>query len=144
VSKKKTASLVLRERIEARILFFRGRSVKLDRDLASLLLLQNVIPSKRSLGGAVRYVFTHEGIAMLSSVLRSESALRVNIEIMRTFVRLRAMLLSHEELSRKLAALEKKYSTKFKMVFEAIKQLMEPSSVPEEKGRIGFRTRGTD
>jgi hypothetical protein len=75
---------------------------------------------------------------MLSSVLRSELAVRVNIGIMRTFVRLRAMLSSHERLARKLAALERKYDTKFKVVFEAIKQLMEPPIRPEKTGRIGF------
>ena len=63
---------------------------------------------------------------MLSSVLRSERAVQVNIEIMRTFVRLRAMLSSHEDLSRKLAALEKKYDLQFKAVFEAIRELMTP------------------
>ena len=173
-----TSALALRHLIEAKILFFRGRKVMLDRDLASLygvkpiplrqqvsrncerfpedfmfrltrneadlLVSQNVIPSKRSLGGSLPYVFTQEGIAMLSSVLRSKLAVRVNIEIMRTFVRLRAMLSSHEELASKLAALERKYDTKFKVVFEAIKQLMEPPDSPEKTGRIGFRTNETD
>ena len=111
---------------------------------ADLLVSQNVIPSKRSLGGSLPYVFTQEGVAMLSSVLRSELAVRVNIEIMRTFVRLRTMLSSHEILARKLTALERKYDTKFKVVFEAIKQLMEPPSQPERTGRIGFRTKDRD
>jgi hypothetical protein len=73
---------------------------------------------------------------MLSSVLKSERAVLVNVEIMRTFVRLRRILGSHEELARKLAALEKKYDRQFKVVFDAIRELMAPS---KPKGRlIGF------
>jgi len=83
------------------------------------------------------YAFTEQGVAMLSSVLRSRRAIRVNIEIMRAFIRLRQMLASHVELARKLDALEKKYDAQFKQVFEAIRQLMAP---PEPKRRpIGFR-----
>ena len=84
------------------------------------------------------YAFTEQGVAMLSSVLRSERAVRVNIEIMRAFVRLRALLASHEGLARKLAALEKKYDANFKVVFDAIRSLMTP---PEPSRRpIGFGT----
>lgn len=83
------------------------------------------------------YAFTEQGVAMLSSVLRSRRAVQVNIEIMRAFIRLRQMLASHAELARKLDALEKKYDAQFKDVFEAIRQLMAP---PEPKRRaIGFR-----
>ena len=83
------------------------------------------------------YAFTEQGVAMLSSVLRSRRAIRVNIEIMRAFIRLRQMLAGHVELARKLDALEKKYDAQFKQVFEAIRQLMAP---PEPKRRpIGFR-----
>jgi hypothetical protein len=86
------------------------------------------------------YAFTEQGVAMLSSVLRSGRAIQVNIEIMRAFIRLRQMLASHVELARKLAALEKKYDAQFKQVFEAIRQLMIP---PEPKRRpIGFRKGG--
>ena len=82
------------------------------------------------------YVFTEQGVAMLSSVLNSERAVKVNIEIMRTFVRLRQMLASNAELARKLASLEKKYDEHFKVVFDAIRELMKP---PEPKrSRIGF------
>lgn len=81
--------------------------------------------------------FTEHGVAMLSSVLNSPRAVQVNIEIMRTFVRLRRILASHAELARKLDALEKKYDAQFKVVFDAIRQLMAP---PEPKRRsIGFR-----
>jgi phage regulator Rha-like protein len=86
------------------------------------------------------YAFTEQGVAMLSSVLRSQRAIQVNIEIMRAFIRLRQMLASHVELARKLDALEKKYDAQFKQVFEAIRHLMAP---PEPKRRpIGFRKGG--
>jgi len=73
---------------------------------------------------------------MLSSVLRSRRAVQVNIEIMRTFVRLREMIASHKDLARRLNELEKKYDGQFKVVFDAIRQLMEP---PDSKRRIGFK-----
>ena len=82
------------------------------------------------------YAFTQEGIAMLSSVLRSERAIQANIAIMRAFVQLRQMLLSHKELAQKLAILEKRYDAQFKVVFAAIRELMNPP-VPT-RGRIGF------
>src|SRR3990172_145732 len=96
-----------------------------------------VISSWGGLRRATPYAFTEQGVAMLSSVLRSTRAIKVNIEIMRAFVRLRQMLASHAELARKFDALEKKYDDQFKEVFEAIRQLMAP---PEPKRRaIGFR-----
>ena len=73
------------------------------------------------------YAFTEQGVAMLSSVLRSQRAIRVNVEIMRAFVRLRRMLVSHDELAQKVATLERKYDGQFKVVFEAIRKLMAPS-----------------
>ena len=82
------------------------------------------------------YAFTEQGVAMLSSILRSPRAIAVNIEIMRAFVRLREALTSHKDLARKFAALEAKYDAQFKTVFEAIRQLMIP---PTTKRRgIGF------
>jgi len=84
------------------------------------------------------YVFTEQGVAMLSSVLRSPRAVQVNIEIMRAFVRLRSLLASHEQLAAKLVALEKKYDVQFKVVFDAIRALMEPAD--KENGHIGFHT----
>ena len=83
------------------------------------------------------FAFTEQGVAMLSSVLHSERAVRVNIEIMRAFVQLRQILSSHADLARKLAALEKKYDTQFKIVFDAIRELMAPPE-PSRKRRIGF------
>jgi hypothetical protein len=83
------------------------------------------------------YAFTEQGVAMLSSVLRSPRAIHVNIEIMRSFVRLRSMLATHEELHKKLASLEKKYDDQFKVVFEAIRQLMSPDR--RASRTIGFK-----
>ena len=82
------------------------------------------------------YAFTEQGVAMLSSVLRSKRAVQVNIEIMRAFVRLRRLLAGHAELARKLAALEKKYDAQFKVVFDAIRELMAPKK--PRRRRIGF------
>jgi len=92
-------------------------------------------------GGARRaapYAFTEQGVAMLSSVLRSKRAVLVNIQIMRTFVRLRRLLASHAELQRRLDDLEKKYDKTFKVVFDAIRELMEPPEKPRK--RIGFQS----
>ena len=83
------------------------------------------------------YAFIEQGVAMLSSVLHSDRAIQVNIEIMRAFVRLRQMLSTNAELSRKLAALEKKYDIQFKAVFVAIRELMTPLE-PKKKRPIGF------
>lgn len=97
--------------------------------------------SRRGSHGGRRYLpyaFTEQGVAMLSSVLRSKRAVQVNIAIMRTFVRLREMLLSNADLARKLDALEKKYDAQFKVVFDAIRELMTP---PEPQRRqIGFHS----
>ena len=84
------------------------------------------------------YAFTEHGILMLSSVLRSERAILVNIQIMRTFVRLREIFASNTELNRRLDAFERTYDGQLKVVFEAIKQLMGPA-VPKKKPPIGFR-----
>ena len=82
-------------------------------------------------------VFTEQGVAMLSSVLRSERAVLVNIEIMRAFVRMRELMATHRDLAEKLERLEKKYDVQFKVVFDAIRQLMEPPP-GGGKRRIGF------
>ena len=82
------------------------------------------------------YAFTERGVAMLSSVLRSQRAVQVNIEIMRAFVRLRQMLASHHELSLRLDELEQKYDEQFRAVFDAIRQLMAPPEPPRR--RLGF------
>jgi hypothetical protein len=85
------------------------------------------------------YVFTEQGVAMLSSVLNSEGAIEANIVIMRAFVRLREMMLSNDELNRKINALEQKYDEKFKVVFAALRKLI---AAPEKPRReIGFKSR---
>ena len=83
------------------------------------------------------FAFTEQGVAMLSSVLESERAVLVNVEIMRTFVKLREILATHKDLARKLEELEKKYDEQFAVVFEAIRELMTPPE-PPPKRRIGF------
>ena len=85
------------------------------------------------------YVFTEQGVAMLSTVLNSERAVLVNIEIMRAFVKLRQMLTSNAELARRLDALESKYDKQFKVVFDAIRHLM--STPVRDRKEIGFRSR---
>jgi hypothetical protein len=92
-----------------------------------------------SWGGIRRppYAFTEQGVAMLSSVLRSKRAVRVNVEIMRAFVRLRAMAGSIDELRQRVDALEKRYDTQFKIVFDAIRELMAPPSSATKRS-IGF------
>lgn len=82
------------------------------------------------------YVFTENGVAMLSSVLNSKRAIQVNIQIMRTFTKIREMIATHKDLKQKIEKMEKKYDYQFKVVFEAIKQLMEPSQKTSK--RIGF------
>jgi hypothetical protein len=112
---------------------------QLSGEEADSLRFQIGMSKKTGRGGRryLPYVFTEQGVAMLSSVLNSKRAVHVNIEIMRAFVKLRQMLASNAELARKLEALEKKYDAQFKVVFDAIRQLMSPA-VPK-KGRIGFR-----
>jgi len=85
---------------------------------------------------ALPRVFTEQGVAMLSSVLKSDRAIQVNIQIMRTFTKLRQMLSTNAELKQKVEAMEKKYDQQFQVVFEAIKQLIDEESKPKKK--IGF------
>ena len=103
-------------------------------------LRSQIATSKPGRGGR-RYTplaFTEQGVAMLSSVLRSERAVHVNIAIMRAFVKLRQMLASHADLARKLEEMEKNYDAKFKIVFDAIRELMSPTA--PLRRRIGFTT----
>lgn len=94
----------------------------------SLIKTQGCVPNKN----------TEQGIAMLSSVLRSKRAIEVNIHIMRAFVKLRELMATHKDLARKLEEMEKKYDAQFKVVFDAIRQLMTPPET-KKKGRLGFR-----
>jgi len=83
------------------------------------------------------YAFTEQGIAMLSSVLNSDRAIRVNIQIMRAFVQLRKMLLTNSDLRHKIEEMERKYDKQFAIVFEAIRQLLQP---PKQTMAIGFHS----
>ena len=104
---------------------------------AKIMVSQNVIPSKQSLGGYLPFAFTEQGVAMLSSVLRSRRAVLVNIQIMRAFVNLKRMTFTYVELKRKITAMEKKYDIQFKIVFDALRKLLEPPPAKEKK-ILGF------
>lgn len=114
---------------------------QLSAEEAESLVSQNVIPSRRSLGGFLPYAFTEQGVAMLSSVLNSDRAVQVNIAIMRAFVKLREVMTTHKDLAHKIEALERKYQDhdqEIQVIFQAIKRLLEPPAAP--KRRIGFQT----
>ncbi|HTK80908.1 MAG TPA: ORF6N domain-containing protein [Bacteroidota bacterium] len=159
-----TSSIMVREDVERMIFLLRGEKVMLSTDLSKIyqvapkvliqavkrnsdrfpddfmfqILKSQIVTS--SWGGmrrAIPYAFTEQGVAMLSSVLRSNRAIKVNVEIMRAFVRLRRMLSTHDDLARQLTTLEKRYDAQFKIVFDAIRELMKPPMPP--KRRIGFR-----
>jgi len=83
------------------------------------------------------FVFTEHGIAMLSSVLNSDRAIAVNIQIIKTFIRMRQMMLSYKDLKEKIEKIESKYDKQFRIVFQALKQLLEPKPVPPKR-KIGF------
>jgi hypothetical protein len=119
-----------RERFPADFMFQLSRTESAD-------LKSHFVTS--SWGGARRatpYAFTEQGVAMLSSVLRSPRAVQVNIAIMRTFVKLRQLLATHEDLARRLEELESKYDEQFRVVFDAIRELMTPPETPRRG--IGF------
>ena len=103
------------------------------------VILKNA-PAKEQRGQHAKYrpyAFTEQGVAMLSSVLKSQRAVRANVEIMRAFVRLRGMAAYSTDLARRLDELEAKYDRQFKVVFDAIRELMTPID-PPPKRRIGF------
>jgi len=180
--KKADQIMIPDERIEAGILFIRGKKVMIDRDLATLYgvetkqlnqavrrnikrfpddfmfqlnekeieiwapkfgflqpdnLRSQFVTSNRGGRRYRPYVFTEQGIAMLSSVLKSDSAIQVNIQIMRTFIKIREMVATNKELRDKMEKLEEKYDSRFKIVFNAIRKLLSEEAKP--KNRIGFR-----
>jgi flagellar capping protein FliD len=98
---------------------------------------QTVSASRRKLT-AVPYAFTEQGVAMLSSVLRSQRAVEVNIAIMRTFVQLRRLMDSNRDLARRIEAMETRYDEQFSQVFDAIKQLISEDKTRKAKRPIGF------
>lgn len=112
--------------------------VQLAAEEASNLRFQAETSKKHGGRRYLPYAFTQEGVAMLSSVLRSERAVRVNIEIMRAFVRMRSFALTHRELARKIAELEKCYDGQFEQIFEALNALL-ASPEPHHGRRMGFQ-----
>lgn len=105
------------------------------------LVSQNVIPSKSHLGGALPFAFTEQGVAMLSSVLKSKKAVHMNISIMRAFVHIKAFALTHRELSERLRTMEEKYDRQFSDVYEAIHYLLqkdEQTTEQQQRTPIGF------
>jgi len=108
-----------------------------DKELYARLKSQ-IMTSNAGRGGHryAPYAFTEQGVAMLSRVLRSKRAIHVNVEIMRAFVRLRQLLATHADLARKLEQLEKKYDAQFKVVFDAIRELITPPA--PQRREIGF------
>jgi hypothetical protein len=113
---------------------------QLSAGASEIVLRSQIVTSKGGRGGRRYrpYVFTEQGVAMLSSVLASSRAVLVNIAIMRTFVQLRQILATHTDLARKLESLEKKYDAKFRSVFDAIREMMSEKKKP--KRGIGFHT----
>jgi phage regulator Rha-like protein len=103
-------------------------------------LRSQIVTSSSGRGGQryLPYVFTEQGVAMLSSVLNSDQAIQVNIQIMRTFTRMREMLIENDDLRRKIELLEKQYDEKFVMVFDAIRRLIDEKPAGGEK-EIGFK-----
>lgn len=104
------------------------------------LISQNVITSRKVLGGSNPFAFTEQGVAMLASILNSDIAVHVNILILRTFVKLRKYLEVHKELADKIEMLEQKYDEQFRIVFTALQQMIRENNEPRPK--IGFKRSG--
>jgi ORF6N domain len=114
--------------------------LRLNDSEAEQLVSQNVIPHKKYFGGSLPYAFTEQGVAMLSSILKSEQAIKINIAIMRAFVKLRELLSANKELAHKLTELERKierHDEEIKAIFNAIRQLMTSPEKPKRK--VGFK-----
>lgn len=130
----------LREQVKRNIKRFpEDFMFQLNEKEIDIMVSQNAIPSRKYLGGYQPYVFTEQGVAMLSTVLNSDRAIEVNIHIMRAFVKLREILSTHKDLAHKLSELEKKFEkhdAEIKAIFDAIYQLMAPQE--KSKHRIGF------
>ena len=104
------------------------------------LMFQSGISKGRGGVRKLPYAFTESGVAMLSSVLKSERAIAVNIQIVRAFIQLRKMLSTHESLRKKIEAMERKYDKQFKAVFDVLRQLLKEEAEPKRK--IGFVAKG--
>jgi phage regulator Rha-like protein len=112
---------------------------ELTKEENQALRSQNVTLKRGQHSKYLPFAFTEQGVAMLSSVLNSDRAIQVNIQIMRAFTQLRQMLLTHDDLKRKIEAMERKYDQRFRIVFDAIKQLLDTESRPKRK--IGFKVK---
>jgi hypothetical protein len=110
---------------------------ELTDDEVDAVVSQNVIPQKKSLGGAKPFAFTEIGVAMLSSVLKSQTAIEMNIAIMRTFVALRKVSYNYKEIMQILAEMRTRYDAQFEEVYIALEKLIHPPQEP--RARIGFR-----
>lgn len=112
--------------------------------LLSIGVSQNVIPLDYNFGVAMPMAFTEQGVAMLSSVLRSKVAIEVNISIMRAFVLMRQMAIGYEELSRRIEELEVSTDTQFNELYQALTQLLSQSKQQKERRPVGFVTYNRD
>lgn len=110
---------------------------ELTDDEIDWVVSQKLIPSKKFFGGARPFAFTEQGVAMLSSVINSDRAIQVNIVIVRTFVKLRQLLLDDKDIAEKIEKLEQKYDKQFKIVFTALQQLIKEENEP--RPRIRFK-----
>jgi hypothetical protein len=108
--------------------------------ISNEILKSRIVTSRWGGKRKLPYVFTEQGVAMLSSVLKIKQAIRVNIQIMRTFTKIREMIVSNKALREQIEAMERKYDSKFKVVFDVIKRLVEKDAI-EPKKIIGFRDR---
>ena len=112
--------------------------------LLSIGVSQNVIPPAYNFGVALPMAFTEQGVAMLSSVLRSKVAIEVNISIMRAFVLMRQMAIGYEELSRRIEELEVSTDAQFNELYQALTQLLSQSKQQKERRPVGFVTYNRD
>lgn len=109
---------------------------QLKKEEAEAMVSQSVIPSMKNFGGSLPYVFTEQGVAMLSSILNSEQAIMVNIQIIRTFAKLREILSTNTKLRIKIEKMEKKHDGQLRQVFDVLKQLIMQEEKPKKP--IGF------
>jgi hypothetical protein len=103
------------------------------------LVSQNVIPTINHFGGALPFAFTEQGIAMLSSVLKSKTAIQINISIMRAFVMIRQFALTYQELNEKLIALEKKHNQKFTDIDQVLNYLIKKEQQQTDRKQVGYK-----
>ena len=133
-------SIRLREQVKRNLERFPSDFMfQLNESEARMMVSQNAIPSKKHLGGHLPYAFTEHGILMLSSVLNSKNAIQINIQIMRTFTKLRELMVAHKDLRKKIEAIERKYDCQFQEVFTAIRKILYPPRPPKPKIPFGFQ-----